>query len=600
MANVVAAAKGAKEQSEISAGGNGRSRFGMLWKKAALQIKIDCTNAKPKLVDEAPAWWPVPDRARVAADSFDRQYKTSVARAERVFHRLDAASSEAESRVFGAALLDVNQLRFLPPDRAGLLQTPRGPGGRTIYSRGASAAPSIVDEATEVEFDVTKSIWAPRAKWADSKSVYDTEAVLAARFTNDWNRALELGIVNMVTKYDDDAALDDDGDGVPDEVVEVGTVLWENAELYFVIFSYYAALGGDVYSLSLNEWSRVLDDFGLVQKRSEWCKRADMDRVFLAVDAASTALEKKRKVALGGGFLRAASSAATTSHHEDVSKALNRVEFVTALVTIAINRYVRSTTKLHIADVSEALKRLLEVDIQSRFSPTLLAEPNAFRREFCYTVGVNKVLRRHEVSLRQLFEVAGASEAGVDASDALMSLAEWKLAVRGLALIDDDLSDRDATLCFVWSRMAVCDGRTAKGHLKESHLPFEGFLEGLCRLAALKALPTDAEIANYTAADAEAAVDVVDAESYLQQLRVDGTYRDFLLERANKWGARPRQAFERCVAHLVDIVVARVRRAGAPASGTSSSSTAAALTRRQVERWAKSEIAAFAKFAKKR
>lgn len=85
MANVVAAAKGAKEQSEISAGGNGRSRFGMLWKKAALQIKIDCTNAKPKLVDEAPAWWPVPDRARVAADSFDRQYKTSVARAERVF-----------------------------------------------------------------------------------------------------------------------------------------------------------------------------------------------------------------------------------------------------------------------------------------------------------------------------------------------------------------------------------------------------------------------------------------------------------------------------------------------------------------------------------
>ena len=128
-----------------------------------------------------------------------------------------------------------------------------------------------MDEATEVEFDVTKSIWAPRAKWADSKSVYDTEAVLAARFTNDWNRALELGIVNMVTKYDDDAALDDDGDGVPDEVVEVGTVLWENAELYFVIFSYYAALGGDVYSLSLNEWSRVLDDFGLVQKRSEWC-----------------------------------------------------------------------------------------------------------------------------------------------------------------------------------------------------------------------------------------------------------------------------------------------------------------------------------------
>ena len=65
---------------------------------------------------------------------------------------------------------------------------------------------------------------------------------------------------------DDDGTQDDDGDGVPDEVVEVGTVLWENSELYFVLFSYYAAIGGDVYSLSLNEWSTLLSDFGLAKE----------------------------------------------------------------------------------------------------------------------------------------------------------------------------------------------------------------------------------------------------------------------------------------------------------------------------------------------
>ena len=233
MSHVVAAAQGAKaakdataqhqqqqrdaeqaggaESSVLSALGGGRKLGGfgakLLWRKAALQIKIDCSTKKPKLVDQAPDWWRVPERSRVAADAFDRQYRTNVARAEKLYHHLQhhhtTSSLEAEGAEgtpFGAAIMDVNQLRFVPPERQP--QPPLVGRGKGRYRRaplpsgGLSGQPPPAAEKNE--FEVMRSIWAPRAKWSDSKSVYDADDVLAQRFTNDWNRALELGIVSMV------------------------------------------------------------------------------------------------------------------------------------------------------------------------------------------------------------------------------------------------------------------------------------------------------------------------------------------------------------------------------------------------------------------
>lgn len=120
--------------------------------------------------------------------------------------------------------------------------------------------------------------------------------------------------------------------------------------------------------------------------------------------------------------------------------------------------------------------------------------------------------------------------------------------MRKLQLVDDDLSDRDAKLCFVFSRMCVIDGESARGRAKESHLPFEGFLEALCRLAALKALPTDEEVK---------AAGHADAGGYLLQLRDEkpNLYEALLRERAVPLGGQLAQPIWRCVDHLVSLMI---------------------------------------------
>ena len=135
------------------------------------------------------------------------------------------------------------------------------------------------------------------------------------------------------------------------------------------------------------------------------------------------------------------------------------------------------------------------------------------------------------------------------------------------------MSERDATRCFSWSRMCVADVSTELGRARDVGLPFEGFLEALVRVACLKALPTDDEVA---------ASGFANACEYLEHLKTNepDAYNSLLDERSAEWGDTPDQPTDRCVYHLLSIVITNIE-------GNSEGTDDLSLTPAEISSWMK-------------
>jgi hypothetical protein len=343
-----------------------------------------------RLIHSAPQWWHVPEPAATAADAFDVRHS---ARLKATVSDEDAClRGETPERVssFRRNLAEVRTNRYYvdlhPPAPA-----PPKP-------RARRPAPPL----STPEWDVMKSIWAPRAKWSESRSLYDLEPVSQRRFERDWERVLDLGLGRYVLEMDVHEEADRPGRGLgsplhrvnkeergdrADEVLQVREVLRKNWDWLILLFTYYASLGGDFVSLFLNQWNLLLEDCRLISHNSQLCKQSDYDRLFVAIDS------------------KAARVAHTGAWHDDAfadrSRCFSRIEFVLALLHVAINRHAESGD---VTDVSDALHSLLaEVLKPHARERRALAESNGFRRAHCYIRETDDMLRAHEKGLRRLF-----------------------------------------------------------------------------------------------------------------------------------------------------------------------------------------------------
>ena len=155
--------------------------------------------------------------------------------------------------------------------------------------------------------------------------------------------------------------------------------------------------------------------------------------------------------------------------------------------------------------------------------------------------------------------------------DRTVSLDEWLHFLRNIDLIGADVTQLDATLAFSWSRMCVIDTRHEKGYAKDSHLPFEGFMEALCRLSAMKSLPSPAEVEE---------AHCVDASEYLEKLKAEdpAKWEDLVKSRATPWGDAPAFPLQYCVVQLLAIIVRSIEQH----SGTSSRKLNGKLEKKEV------------------
>ena len=221
-------------------------------------------------------------------------------------------------------------------------------------------------------------------------------------------------------------------------------------------------------------------------------------------------------------------------------------------ITLQTGKYILSG---EMDDVSDALNRLLWVHLQAHTGAGVLALPDDFRRREAYTEEACIMLKKYEHKLHCFFDHASTLAGGK--SGRALSVGSWLEQMRLLGLIGPDLAEREAVLCFSWSRMAVVDTGTAKGRTRSCKLPFEGYLEALCRVSTLKAMPTDEDVV---------AAGCADAGEYTQWMR-ESDYDTWLLlvkERALPWGYSGHlpQPLGQLVKHLLAIMANNARNKG--------------------------------------
>lgn len=198
-------------------------------------------------------------RVGMAADRFDEQRKSVFDAGTRQLNKLSRKPSEKQDRRLAESLFKLRANRYTVQPLRGWAEEFRPPRGvqsttwvnetnlqhNISYGLAGSALGGPWSECASGHkklgegkwtWRLAESIWAPRAKWSDGKDFFDHEKIIFDRFMVDWRCALGMGMHSVIVRYDDDGEMDDDGDGVPNEIEEVGAVLFVNHMLYANLF----------------------------------------------------------------------------------------------------------------------------------------------------------------------------------------------------------------------------------------------------------------------------------------------------------------------------------------------------------------------------
>lgn len=310
-----------------------------------------------------------------------------------------------------------------------------------------------------------KSIFKPRRREADSRDYFDNAKVRNRAFETDWARVASKDRVHrMVQKQSggDAAAMN-----------KVKEVVKAKFGAIIAIFDYYATVGsGDVFSMQMNAFGEFCDVADITDTTSKLCKPKDLQTVFIATNVEDDKSTAESKV-----------------NHD---RSLHRFEFLEALIRIAINAFIKTGEMTHVAD---AVERLLKDKVLAHMDPGSQAchDRDLWRRQRLYTEECDLVLREFQAELHRVFNWYVGTKVASSQRATRLTIKNFLNMLEQLGLLNDDFTQREATLCFTWSRMLVGDELLSRD--KYITITFTDFLEVMGRCADMVSLPTTGDMA---------------------------------------------------------------------------------------------------------
>ena len=560
---------------------------------------------------EVPGWWSLPQRANVqqGARSWDKRAMKHKAQAVDTLQLLPGrADREDLNRQFDRAHLNVRRNRYVgaaAQDEEGAIKPfERRTADLLIFEPQPflSSSPRFshvirrdevrkVGAAAELEHGF---IWKDRPTNADSGDLHDTPEFNEKVFNVLFDRTIKYNhqsLARYILANDGDSGSDSDSDegidqlgklsgrnrnadilanGFPEEVSEVKAVLAEHYNAIHSVYDYYAVLGAksevadgqqnalsgqlnanSVTMISHNAFRQLVNDSKMMIKGSTEFGWVTVDLVFGAIDAGATCAANVRCFCCNSKLANGLMIPRSEMFEDEVFKVkrmLNRREFLSAIVRLALARHVRTG---ELADASDAVHHFITHTLLPRVPCEALQDGTRFRNEHCYNAETNKMLLRHEASLSAIFWSYAAvnDQASLDpmsAEDAI-DFSEWITLLEDLDLIDEGFTRREASLCFVWSRMRTVDDGTKRARRKLVQLWWWDFLEAMVRVSMMMSLPTDEELLEG---------DFLDAGHYVCQLKYDYPlkYAAFLKSHPSRGFERPTKPGAKAVGQLMSII----------------------------------------------
>ena len=328
------------------------------------------------------------------------------------------------------------------------------------------------------------SMFAPRLKEADSRQFLDAENVLAKALACDWRMVLaEDRFHKFVRKMDEGVK---GGESIDDELEDIRKAFAGRYATVLRLFDYYCAcssiLTKAAFSISQNSYNLMLQETGIPDETTA-CTFDECKKVFIVCNFEA---DKKSE---------------QSDMNED--KALMRYEFIECLVRMAHARF-----KKDIDDVSECVDALFDDVVLRNVTPESILDTDDFRRDRLYFEEVEDGFRPHLKPLRIVYDKYAMLKP--DGGRPSFSLMEWVTVLNDGRLIGDELTVREARLCFFWSRMVVAD--EVKSRHKFMTLSWVEFLEALARVADMTNVPTDEMVADC------GAINMIDYEFKVQKM----------------------------------------------------------------------------------